>query len=72
MGSKILAVQVRTNVWLRYMVDRVRESELGQGAAEYAGIIIAVLGVVAAVTAALTTVDIGAKVKTAIEAVFPA
>lgn len=42
MSSTVLAAQVRARMWF----DRIRESELGQGAAEYAGIVVVALGIV--------------------------
>ena len=54
MSSTVLAAQVRARLWLRTVVDRVRESEFGQGAAEYAGIVVVALAIVAVIAGVLT------------------
>jgi hypothetical protein len=68
MSSTILSAQVRARLWF----DRIRESEFGQGAAEYAGIVVVALGVVAAVVAAFSGFDIKQKVIDALTSVFGA
>lgn len=74
MSNTILAAQVRTSMWLRQAVDRVRSSELGQGSAEYAGVIVvAVLIVTGLVTVAGGWGDeIASKVKERIDSIFTA
>ena len=56
----------------RFAPVRIRESEFGQGAAEYAGIVVVALGVVAAVVAAFSGFDIKQKVIDALTSVFGA
>ena len=68
MSSTVLAAQVRARMWF----DRIRESELGQGAAEYAGIVVVALGVVAGAAAAFSGFDIKQKVIDALTSVFGA
>jgi len=50
--------------------DRIRESELGQGAAEYAGIVVVALGIVAVIAAALNGYDFTGKLQAALDKVF--
>ena len=71
MSNTVLSAQVRVHTWLHNTIDRLR-SEEGQGAAEYAGMIVVAMLVAAAVVGALNGVNIGEKVKTALEGVFPA
>ena len=67
MSSTVLAAQVRARLWLRTVVDRVRESEFGQGAAEYAGIVVVALGIVAVIAAALHGYDITGMLQAALD-----
>ena len=66
MSSTILSAQVRARLWF----DRIRESEFGQGAAEYAGIVVVALGIVAVIAAALNGYDFTGKLKAALDKVF--
>ena len=72
MSSTVLAAQVRARLWLRTVVDRVRESEFGQGAAEYAGIVVVALAIVAVIAGVLKGYDFKTKITNALNAVFGA
>lgn len=69
MSNSILAAQVRAQIFvndLKEGVNRFFASEKGQGAAEYAGIIVIVAIIVGAVAASVNEVDVQGKVKTAL------
>lgn len=66
MSSTVLAAQVRARMWF----DRIRESELGQGAAEYAGIVVVALGIVAVIAGVLNGYDFKTKITNALDKVF--
>ena len=70
MSSTVLAAQVRARLWLRTVVDRVRESEFGQGAAEYAGIVVVALASVAVIAGVLKGYDVKTTITNALNAVF--
>lgn len=73
MSNSILAAQVRAQVFvndLREGVNRFFASEKGQGAAEYAGIIVIVAIIVGAVATSVSEVNVGEKVKTALTTIL--
>lgn len=69
MSNTVLAAQLRVHAWLHNSIDRLRREE-GQGAAEYAGMIVVALAVAAAVAAAFSGIDFGAKVTEMLNKVF--
>ncbi|MCL3777071.1 MULTISPECIES: hypothetical protein [unclassified Actinomyces] len=66
MSNAVLSSQVRVHTWLHNLVER----EEGQGAAEYAGMIVVAMIVAAAVMTAFNGFDIGAKVTEALGKIF--
>lgn len=69
MSNTVLAAQVRVQTWLHNTIDRFHREE-GQGAAEYAGMIVVALAVAAAVAGAFGGFDLKTKVETALKSVF--
>lgn len=46
MSNAVLATQIRVKMWTQSAGERLKESELGQGSAEYAGVIVVALALV--------------------------
>lgn len=70
MSNSILAAQVRARVWMMEIADRLRSSEKGQGATEYAGAIVVAVVVVMALIGAAKGWDVGGRVKEKIDKIF--
>ena len=63
MSNSILSTQARVHLWLDDVKQRIRRSELGLGAVEYAGIILVALVVVGLVAGALSDYDFKTKLQ---------
>ena len=59
MSNSILSAQVRAVTWTNSLVERVRSSEKGQGATEYAGVVIVSIIIVFAIITAVRQLNIG-------------
>ena len=70
MSNSILAAQVRARVWMMEIADRLRSSEKGQGATEYAGATVIAVVVVVALIGAAKGWKIGDKVQGQIDKIF--
>lgn len=70
MSNSILSAQARAHVWLDDVKQRIRRSELGQGAVEYAGVILVALIVVGLVSGALSGYDFKTKLTTKLDELF--
>ena len=70
MSNSILAAQVRARVWMMDIADRLRSSEKGQGATEYAGAIVVAVVVVVALIGAAKGWNVGERVKEKIDKIF--
>ncbi|CED90380.1 hypothetical protein [Actinomyces succiniciruminis] len=70
MSNSVLAAQVRARMWLDDVKRRVAESEVGQGAAEYAGVIVVAVILVTAIITALDNYDLGEKIKGQLDKIF--
>ncbi|WP_103062452.1 hypothetical protein [Actinomyces qiguomingii] len=62
MSNSVLAAQVRARLWIEDLKTRVSESEPGQGAAEYAGVIVIAAIVILAVATAIKESDVSTTV----------
>lgn len=65
MSNSVLAAQVRARTWLDSVKSRIAESEAGQGAAEYAGVIVIAALLIGAI---LTALDDGSFLGNAVKA----
>ncbi|WP_103061652.1 hypothetical protein [Actinomyces qiguomingii] len=64
MSNSVLAAQVRARTWMDSVKNHLAESEAGQGAAEYAGVIVIAAIIVGVIIAAIGD---GNTIQTAVE-----
>ncbi|MBE6482327.1 MAG: hypothetical protein E7Z94_08165 [Actinomyces ruminicola] len=64
MSNSVLAAQVRARTWMDSIKSRLTESEIGQGAAEYAGVIVIAAIIVGVI---ITAIGDGKTIQTAVE-----
>lgn len=72
MSNSVLAAQVRARMWLDGVKRRVAESEVGQGAAEYAGVIVVAAILVLALVAGVKATHIDTAVTNKINEILNA
>ena len=70
MSNSILSAQARVHVWFDDVKQRIRQSEFGQGAVEYAGIIFVALAVVGVISGVLSGYDFKTKITTKLDGFF--
>ncbi|MDO4901220.1 hypothetical protein [Actinomyces sp.] len=70
MSNSVLAAQVRARLWLDDLKTRVSDSEAGQGAAEYAGVIVIAAILIVAIATAINNAQVGTTVTNKIQEIL--
>ncbi|SDN10203.1 hypothetical protein [Actinomyces ruminicola] len=70
MSNSVLAAQVRARTWMDSLKNRLSESEVGQGAVEYAGLIVIVALVIGLIYAAIDGAGLGDHLTTQIDKIL--